>query len=140
LREWHEDNPPPATVSLGSGKHFKWRCSVADCGHVCSAMPKARSHAPRPTGCVGCHRRSRLKGRGRVPSLAEGRPDLVPEFDEDNNGVLVTEVSCGASRQAWWVCQGCGKSWQTRITHRVTQRPGCCKCRNKIREGDALAE
>ncbi len=56
--EWHEDNPPPATVAQGSNKSCKWRCSEAACGHVWEAKPLNRSLVS-GTSCPECDRKAR---------------------------------------------------------------------------------
>jgi hypothetical protein len=52
------------------------------------------------------------------PSLAVGRLDLIPEWDEERNG-LATEVTCGSGKKVWRVCNQCGVSWQSRIVTRA---------------------
>jgi hypothetical protein len=56
VAEWHEDNPFPATVALGSSKFCKWRCSAAGCGHVWEARPFTRKVG---CGCPQCARKGR---------------------------------------------------------------------------------
>ena len=128
LREWHEDNPPAETISMGSDKKFKWRCSVKSCAHVWEAQPCWRT---RGTGCPKCSTKHRRLGAAQTNGLAERRPDLLAEWDEAKNNCSAGDVSCGSGRTVWWCCQKCGDCWQTRIERRLKQRPGCQKCRMK---------
>jgi hypothetical protein len=39
-----------------------------------------------------------------IPSLADGRPDLLTEWDEERKDFLAGKVSCGSNKKVWWVC------------------------------------
>jgi len=52
VAEWHEDNPSPDTVPLGSNKKYKWRCPE---GHVYEARADTRS-GPMNSKCPRCKR------------------------------------------------------------------------------------
>jgi hypothetical protein len=124
--EWHEDNPSPSQVALGSNLKHKWRCSNADCGNIWEARPNCRSNAGR--GCPECSQMKSVRGFKKV-NLAEARPDLVPEWDEERNACPATSVTRGSSRVVWWVCQECQGSWQTRVYKRASNGSGCPLCR-----------
>jgi hypothetical protein len=134
--QWHEDNPSPATVALGSAKKFKWRCSDAACGHVWDAKPYLRSKGG--TQCPECAR-SGSKKRYH-PSLAHGRPDLAAEWDDEKNSLLVTEVSCGSDKKIWWLCKLYGGSWQAVVGVRVLQGTACptARCRKVNKDARLL--
>jgi len=127
--EWHEDNPSPAMVALGSNKKHSWRCMNAACGHVWKVAPDIRSTMD--SNCPECARKS--NGKIKHDSLADDRPDLVPEWDEGRNGRPATDVTCGSGKKAWWVCGECGGSWQARINDRATRGYGCFSCRELFR-------
>jgi len=127
--EWHEDNPSPSQIALATGVKHKWRCSVTDCGHVWEASPAKRSTSG--SNCPVCSQQGNR--RGKHLSLAQARPDLVPEWDEDRNTCPATGVTCGSEYNAWWVCKVCGGPWQARLYDRATSGCGCPRCRELYR-------
>jgi len=128
--EWHEDNPSPAGVALGSGKKHRWRCLHAGCGHVWEASPKSRS--THGTDCPECARKSHRKVQNA--SLADSRPDLLPEWDEGRNGYAASSVTSGSGKRAWWTCGRCGGSWKARIKDRASRGSGCPRCQEHFRK------
>jgi hypothetical protein len=56
VAEWHEDNPSPATVTLGSSQSYLWRCSATLCGHVWESRPRERKKGH---VCPQCARKGR---------------------------------------------------------------------------------
>jgi len=137
VAEWHEDNPPPATVALGSNTKQLWRCSKpvqgtdAPCAHVWATMPKSRSKYRQ--GCPKCA--AGVLGTTRQPPLADGRPDLLMEWDKDKNGTLspTDKVTCGSIKLVWWTRKQCGGSWQATVINRAIRGGGCPKCLEKSR-------
>lgn len=127
--EWHEDNPSAYTIALGNRKKYTRRCSEAGCGKVWEASPAHRSTFG--NNCPGCAKTN--QGRFTYASLADGRPDLVPEWDWGRNGCPATEVTCGSGKMAWWICRECGVSWQTRVVDRVSNGNGCSRCQQMFR-------
>jgi hypothetical protein len=124
VAEWHEDNPPPAEVALGSNVKQKWRCSKASCQHVWISIPNSRSSVG--TNCPECSRMDNKRGKHK--SLDLGRPDLSSEWDEMRNGFPATSVTCGSGKLVWWVCKECGGSWQARVAGRAICGCGCPSC------------
>jgi hypothetical protein len=122
--EWHEDNPALSQIAMGRYKKHKWRCSNADCGHIWEASPASRSSLGR--SCPECRKGN---WKGMHISLAEGRPDLLPEWDEWRNGRPATGVTCGSGLKAWWVCEKCGGSWQATVANRATSGKGFHNCK-----------
>jgi len=127
--EWHDANSPPIQVALGTEIKHKWRCSEAHCGHVWEASPRHRSS--HGSNCPECSQKGNR--RGKHLNLAEARPDLVPEWDEERNACPATGVTCGSNYVAWWVCKDCGGSWQARVANRATSGYGCSKCQEMYR-------
>jgi hypothetical protein len=76
-----------------------------------------------------------LKGNGKVKyaSLADGRPDLVAEWDEARNGCTAAGVTCGSKKKAWWVCGQCQGSWRANVNNRANKGSGCLSCRELFR-------
>jgi len=136
--EWHEDNPCPSQVALGSHKKHKWKCSNADCQHVWEATPNKRSNDG--TACPEC---SQKRKRGPKPhvNMAEARPDLVAEWDAERNACPAIGVTCGSQFLAWWVCKKCGGSWQARVVNRASMGNQCPRCResNRLQPRNLLA-
>jgi very-short-patch-repair endonuclease len=63
-------------------------------------------------------------------SFAAMRPDLVCEWDYEQNGVLRPENFTECSGVAvWFICHRCGKRWKTEICNR--KHCGCPSCGNK---------
>jgi len=123
--DWHEENPSPTGVAVGNNNQYRWRCSDALCGHVWATSQNLRS--TNGSNCPECAR----KGNGKIKhaSLADGRPDLVFEWDEDRNGCKATGVTCGSDKKAWWVCGRYGGSWQAKVINRANRGYGCPSCR-----------
>ena len=48
-------------------------------------------------------------------SLAEVRPELVPEWSEKNLPLKPDEITFGSNKKVWWR-GACGHEWQTRLT------------------------
>jgi hypothetical protein len=114
--EWHQDNPPPNTVAVGSNdKKYKWTCPKAQCGHVWKCAPRSRSTYG--THCPECTRRN--NGLINHASLADGRPDLVCEWDEERNGFSSSCVTCGSRKKVFWICKMCGVGWKAKIADRA---------------------
>lgn len=63
-------------------------------------------------------------------SLAELRPDLVAEWnDEKNKNLLPTMFGINSNDRVWWKCSTCGHEWETTIIHRGGKRnSGCPEC------------
>jgi hypothetical protein len=133
--EWHEDNPSPAMVALGCDKKHRWRCSESLCRHIWEASPGSRNSYR--TDCPDCARKR--SGKVHYASLADGRPDLVAEWDEGRNdwaNWAATGVTCGSDKKAWWVCGKCGGSWQAKIKDRANRGQGC-PMYSEVLRGDA---
>ncbi len=66
-------------------------------------------------------------------SLAEKRPDLVLEWNNEKNGNLKPEMFCiNSNDKVWWKCSKCGHEWKTTIIHRGGKRnSGCPECAKK---------
>jgi hypothetical protein len=123
--EWHEDKPPPDKVAIGNHELYKWRCSDAECGHVWEAAPDQRSLFN--SGCPQCGLGWRC-GKGTNVSLAEGRPDLVAEWDEKRNGFKTADVTCGSGKNVFWIRKLCGRSWRAKVVERALRSKGCSSC------------
>ena len=72
---------PRTAESFRASSHQKvpWRCGV--CSHRWRAAVTARTRLKQPSGCPECGELARRRQRKRHPSIAEGRPDLLAEWD-----------------------------------------------------------
>ena len=50
-------------------------------------------------------------------SLAEVRPELVPEWSEKNLPLKPDEITFGSNKKVWWR-GACGHEWQTSVKAR----------------------
>ena len=66
----------------------------------------------------------------RYKSLAEERPNLLKEWDYEENdklGIRPDNVTFSSAKKAWWKCSKCGHKWQSTISNRSNGR-GCPVC------------
>ena len=61
-------------------------------------------------------------------SLAEVRPELVPEWSEKNLPLKPDEITFGSNKKVWWR-GACGHEWQTFVGRgkSVVQIPKSCR-------------
>ena len=126
---YRERNPglTADSVAAGSPKKVWWRCG--SCGHAWQASVRSR-HVGH--GCPACFR-ARQRSSGPTPpsdgaSLADTRPDLIPEWDDKRNSPhLPDTVRPGSHLKAWWHCQECGHRWQATVDNRARGH-GCARC------------
>ena len=121
ISEWNDvkNIKGPYDVSAGSNEKVWWKCSN---GHEWQAVVNSRV---RGNGCPYCSNRLILEG---FNDLATTNPDLVSEWDYDNNTISPTEVKAGSSEIVWWKCPT-GHSYDMRISSRTgSQKCGCPYC------------
>lgn len=73
---------------------------------------------------------SKLKKPQPGRSLAEVRPDLIEEWDQEKNGELTPyDISAGAAKiKPWWKCQKCGHSYKRRLYNKLNGYIMCPMC------------
>ena len=70
----------------------------------------------------------------RSGSLAEKRPDLIDEWDCDNNDLQPSELTCGSTKKVNWKCKKCGYRWTASVGSRCREiGGGCPSCADKTR-------
>lgn len=80
----------------------------------------------RSNPCPNCSKVAKLiQG---VNDLATLRPDLLKDWDWNNNYKLPEELTLGARYRASWVCHVCGHSWESRLDSRTKNMHGCPMC------------
>nr|WP_277814090.1 zinc-ribbon domain-containing protein [Rhodococcus opacus] len=137
LAEWHEvqdSEVDPRTLTSGSGFRARWVCSV--CRHHWSATVSNRHNG---SGCPECAARTRnLKATTPLPgeSLAELRPDLAEEWDDEFNDdptVTPKTLKTNSGYMAKWRCRECDHRWQAEVRVRTRLNTGCRPCASKQR-------
>ena len=72
----------------------------------------------------------------RRKTLAEERPDLVPEWSEKNLPLTPDRISAGSSKKVFWKGK-CGHEWSAQVKNRAIKGSGCPICsRNIIISGE----
>lgn len=111
-------------VTGGSARQVLWACR--SCSHCWPARVSARTAG---SGCPKCAERARRRPRRK--SLAQVRPDLVPEWDQEANGELTPEaVGSGSARKVGWICARAGHRWSAVVSNRA-KGAGCPDCRRE---------
>lgn len=114
----------PRTTEIKSNKKIYWRCNE---GHIFLKAPI--KYLKNPT-CSYCSRQPLTKGKNDLATL---RPDLVDEWDFDENGLLLPpDVTCHDSvHKIHWKCSRCGHIWIATATDRAIHGRGCTICKHK---------
>ena len=124
LKEWHPDNPPPETISRGSGKICKFVCF--NCGQMYKTSPMLRITHERSDTMNGCPQCGRAKrGRNRLALLMDVLPTLAEEYDRQANSRPLESLTCGSGYKAQWRCATCGNKWTTQVFLRANLGYGC---------------
>ena len=129
-KEWNYNKNgtlQPTDVMYGSQKKVWWKCSV--CSHEWQATIDNRSHG---TGCPMCGRKlsvlnaqeTRIKDRG---SLADNNPELLDEWDYDENIMSPYEITSGSKQKVGWICWK-GHKWRDTVYHRTLEGRCCPIC------------
>ncbi|MBH0202417.1 MAG: hypothetical protein HP496_09015 [Nitrospira sp.] len=132
LSQWNYERNDlgPFDVSEKSHKAIWWRCEKS---HEWQSTPQRRA---RGDGCPVCARASagsrvrawRLRKAGR--SLADASPNLLAEWDYDNNVLAPTDLAPKSNFRAHWKCRF-GHKWEATVVNRVHNLSGCPFCTNQ---------
>lgn len=112
----------PSQIYPNYSKKVWWLCEK---GHSWKATPNKRYG--KGTGCPYCSNRSILKGYNDLATL---HPELVEEWDFNQNNVSPSELSCGSHKIVYWKCKS-NHSWKTSVECRVFGKTGCPYCNGK---------
>ncbi|MCI8849244.1 MAG: zinc-ribbon domain-containing protein [Oscillibacter sp.] len=82
----------------------------------------ARGH-----NCPYCTNHSKKLG-----SIAEERPALIKEWDDERNSGSPQDYSARSNKKVWWKCMVCGYNWQISPDSRFCGS-GCPVCARKRR-------
>lgn len=131
-REWSiEDNGGvlPNSVVCGSTQKIWWVCPL---GHKYDMQINLRTQG---LGCPFCSGHRVWPGYN---DLATTNPNLLTEWDYENNRITPQEVSNGSSKKVRWKCVECGNKWEASIANRVRGRK-CPKCSETQRRKSFLS-
>lgn len=132
MQEWDfakNANINPKTVPATWTKKVWWKCAS---GH--SWQSKVRHRVSRDWQCPRCaalksvndYYKLRVAQEG---SLVENRPELILEWDWDENTLNPYELLIGSHRKAYWVCQKCNHEWEAMIANRaIGNKTNCPEC------------
>lgn len=134
--EWdYEKNDPlvPENFAPHANERVYWICNK--CGNSWRAAIGDRTGEDR-NGCPICNRK---RGREKLTesiisrrgSLAETNPELLKEWDYEDNTIDPRMISAGSGKKVIWKCGTCGHKWKASIDHRVNGR-GCPVCINRL--------
>lgn len=128
--EWdYRKNTPvtPHHISHKSHRLIWWKCTE---GHSWQSTPQRRS---RGDGCPECYKQNRgdivrlarLKKAGI--SFAQAYPELLKEWDYENNVRSPDQLAPKSNYRATWHCQY-GHTWEATITNRTHNHSNCPEC------------
>lgn len=122
--EWNYEmnEKKPTEVLPQSNKPVWWTCEK---GHDYQTTPARR--VGRGAGCPICSNKQILVG---FNDLATTHPELAAEWHPTKNELKPQEVTIGAEKKAWWLCNK-GHDWEALVYSR--QHSGCPYCAgNKV--------
>lgn len=135
LEEWDSvANFPvtPETVSYSSGKKYQWICKK--CGNIWLASCNVRSkgHGCRLCGYESARRMKQSELINTVNSLEGNNPELLVDWDYENNSVLPSEITSGSNKNVHWKCHVCGTKWIAPPVRRTYHNSGCPGCTGRV--------
>ena len=132
LAEWdYEKNNDilPSQILHSSNKKVWWRCKK---GHSWQTMISLRL---KNNNCPFCSNQKVLTGYN---DLATTHPELLNEWDYENNTDITPQSVCsGTERKVWWICDQ-GHSYQSMISSRAKLGTGCPICYHERRRKNFL--
>lgn len=126
--EWDYDKNgkvKPEFVSLFSNKKFWWICPTC---HQSYKMMVSDRTGNKHSNCPICSGKRVVKG---INDLATTNPELIPEWDFEQNAISPYEITSGTHRKVWWKCPK-GHSWMTNVYVRAKMKCGCPICNHQI--------
>lgn len=122
LKEWDYDNNTPfspAEITYGSNASVYWKCSK---GHTWLAPISNRIVGH---GCPVCTNKTVIAG---INDLATTHPDLLLDWDYDENSLLPTQITYGSELKVIWRCHTCENRWTSSPNNRTSGLHGCPFC------------
>ena len=125
LDEWDElknNGLDPHRIPPRSNVRIWWQCKT--CGYEWMASVDRRATG---AGCPYCAHEVVWSGHNDVETL---RPDLLAEWDYENNHISPQEITPNSHQRIAWKCCKCGHRWRSPIYNKSTGH-GCPKCARK---------
>lgn len=132
LDEWDEiaNGISTSDVAFGSHKVYKWIC------HICNSQFESNIPNRRfGNNCPYCSNQKVKEGTNDFFTfcVAEGRQDLLDEWDYKSNEIKPNQITKGSSKKVFWICKECGNSYDSTISHRFAGR-SCPFCKDDGRK------
>lgn len=118
--DYEKNNVSPYDVISGSGRKIWLKCDK--CGYTWEAT--VNHITKRGINCPCCINKVVVPG---VNDLATTHPQLLEDWDYENNILLPTQTVAGTNKKIFWKCHKCGHMWQASGATRV-KGTGCIKC------------
>ncbi len=112
----------PKKIPPKSNINIWWKCSK--CGYEWKASIDRRAAG---SGCPYCAHEVVWAGHNDVETL---RPDLLDEWDYDNNAISPKEAAPNSHKKIAWKCVNCGHRWRSPLYNKATDH-GCPECAKK---------
>jgi len=104
----------PNRIVPGSAKKYTWLCPN---GHIYNASPLSLIKST--SGCPTCD------------SFGFKHPELLNQWDHENNQYDPFMIHAGSNKKIWWKCEQ-GHSWEAVLNSRTKQGTGCSYCLGKM--------
>ena len=139
MEEYDYENNPDINLSkltYGSPKIINWICRKKEniCGCIHRWSESANSRTNSKTNCPYCS--NAPKRVDYHDSLAYLRPDLLEEWDYENNKIKPEEVTLYSAKKVNWICKnnintcGCIHYYPAIICNRTDKKSRCPYCHN----------
>ena len=129
-KEWDTElngNLKPNQIFPQTNKKYHWICSV---GHKWEASPNSRIHG---RGCPFCSGNKVMTG---FNDLSTTHPKIAEQWHPTMNGNLKpTQVSKGHKTKVWFLCDKCGKPYDSYISNKIKgygKCPYCCNHKSRV--------
>ena len=125
MDEWNStknNGLDPQKMPPRSNVNIWWKCKV--CGYEWQATIDRRASG---AGCPYCAHEVVWAGHNDVETL---RPDLLEEWDFENNTITPKEVAPNSHHRIAWKCSKCGHRWKSPLYNK-SKGHGCPKCARK---------
>lgn len=114
----------PNSLSYGSHKITHWVCK--ECSYLFAAPLYERTC--NKSGCPACLNKV-VTDKNR---LSMTYPDLLKEWDYDNNIINPENISYASSKEVIWKCYKCNHCWNAIISNRTQNNSNCPNCSGKV--------
>ena len=127
-KEWDykKNDKTPEEYAPHSNKKVWWVCPI---GHSYECTIDHRTS--RGQGCAYCSGKRVLVG---FNDLKTKEPDLVKEWDYEENELTPEQVTVGSHKKIAWICSTCGNKWLAVVNDRTgSDGRGCPVCAKQKR-------